>query len=294
MICMPHARLLIIEGDTAESRALEMSVGGVATSDGYADILRNLHPRTAIDIVYPADAAASLPAGRAMEAYDGIVITGSALHIYDGGPEIMRQIELVREALRHDTAIFGSCWGLQVLTVAAGGVVRRNPRGRELAVGRAIRLTSAGVHHPMYRGKPDIFDAPTVHRDEVSVLAPGSTLLAGNGFSRIQAIELKAGRAIGWATQYHPEYPLRELAAIIRRSPTLVEEGFFADDSERETYARDLDALDGDPAHRAIAWRLGIDDSILDWKIRTRELANWIDELVLPRMAARLSAAVRG
>lgn len=284
---MPAPRLLIVEGDTAESRALEVAAGGVATSDGYARVLRDLCPRAAIDIVFPADAGSFLPDGGAMEAYDGIAITGSALHVYEDRPEITRQIELIREALRHDVVLFGSCWGLQVLTVAAGGVVRRNPRGRELGIGRGIRLTAAGIDHAMYRGKPDLFSAPTVHRDEVETLAPGSVLLASNAFSRVQAIELKAGRAIAWATQYHPEYPLSEIAAIIRRTPTLVREGFFHGEAEREAHARDLDALDRAPGDRPLAWRLGIDETILDPLLRLRELANWIAELVVPRAAAR-------
>jgi GMP synthase (glutamine-hydrolysing) len=284
---MPAPRLLIVEGDTAESRALEVSVGGVATSDGYARVLRDLCPRAAVDIVFPADAGSSVPDGGAMEAYDGIAITGSALHVYEHRPEVDRQIELIREALRHDVVLFGSCWGLQVLTVAAGGAVRRNPRGRELGIGRGIRLTAAGIDHAMYRGKPDLFSAPTVHRDEVETLAPGSTLLAGNAFSRVQAIELKVGRATAWATQYHPEYPLGELAAIIRRTPPLVREGFFHDEAEREAHARDLDALDRAPGDRPLAWRLGVDETILDPSLRLRELANWIADLVMPRAAAR-------
>ncbi len=41
-----------------------------------------------VDICYPADPGANLPDGAASEGYDGIAITGSGLHIYDGGPAI--------------------------------------------------------------------------------------------------------------------------------------------------------------------------------------------------------------
>ena len=44
--------------------------------------------------------------------------------------------------------MFGSCWGLQVITAAAGGSVRKNPKGREIGFGRGIRLTEAGRKHP--------------------------------------------------------------------------------------------------------------------------------------------------
>lgn len=288
---MTVPRLLVVEGDTPESRALEVAMGGVATSDGYAEVLRQISPRARIDIAYPADSGRELPSGADLETYDGIALTGSSLHVYDDAPEVTRQIAYLREALSRDIAVFGSCWGLQVLTVAAGGTVRRNPRGRELAFGRDIRLTEAGRGHPMYRGKPTSFTAPTVHLDEVATLAPGSTLLAGNAFSAVQAVELRAGAALAWAVQYHPEYPLRELAAIIRRNPALVAEEFFADHGEREAYACDLDTLDRAPGTRRLAWRLGLDDTVLDAAVRTRELANWMTDVVTPRLRRRASAA---
>ena len=73
-------------------------------------------------------------------------------------------------------------WGLQVVVTAAGGSVRKNPKGREIGFGRGIRLTEAGRKHPMYIGKLDVFNAPTVHLDEVDMLPPGSTasMICGN------------------------------------------------------------------------------------------------------------------
>src|SRR3954447_9653723 len=131
---MPAPRLLVCEGNTAELRAKQVETGGSAMSDGYADVLRRMLPEAIIDICYPADAGANLPIG-GLEGYDGVTITGSALNVYDGGPEIERQIELARAVLKSRTPLFGSCWGLQVVTVAAGGTVRPNPKGRELSVG---------------------------------------------------------------------------------------------------------------------------------------------------------------
>ena len=63
--------------------------------------------------------------------------------------------------------------------MAAGGTAR-NPKGREIGFGRGIRLTDAGRKHPMYVGKAEVFNAPTVHLDEVETLAPGTTVLATN------------------------------------------------------------------------------------------------------------------
>src|ERR1044072_3837958 len=124
---MSAPRLLVCEGNTAELRAKQVEAGGGAMSDGYADLLQNVLPGAGVDSSYPADPGATLPIG-GIEGYDGIAITGSALNVYDSGPEIDGQIELAREVLKAKPPLFGSCWGLQVITVAAGGPGRANPK----------------------------------------------------------------------------------------------------------------------------------------------------------------------
>ena len=280
-------RLLVCEGNTAELRAKQVTAGGQIMSDGYADLLRSLLPGAVVDICYPADPGANLPIG-GLEGYDGVAITGSALNVYDRGPTIDPQIELAREVLKSKTPLFGSCWGLQVITVAAGGVVRANPKGRELGVGRKITLTPAGRDHPMYQGKDSVFDAVTVHLDEVEILAPGTTVLAMNAQSDVQAAEINVDGATAWGVQYHPEFTLGDMAAIFRRyGSRLMREGFFADAPARDAYVADLETLDREPDNKSLAWRYGLDASVLDPRVRTIELANWIEHQVLPARAGR-------
>jgi GMP synthase (glutamine-hydrolysing) len=285
---MPSPRLLVIEGNTPQTMAEHVAVGGVPASRGYADLLRELLPGAAVDICYPADAAAALPSGQALEGFDGIAITGSSLHVYNGGAEVKRQIELVKSALATGTPLFGSCWGLQVIAAASGGHVRKNPKGREIGFGRGIRLTEAGREHPMYVGKFDVFNAPTVHLDEVDGLPPGATVLASNAMSAVQSVEIRTRGSVAWAVQYHPEYPLRELAAIVRRIGTrLIGEGFFADEADMKNYSADLDLLDRDPGCKRLSWRNGVSANILDKKLRVSEIANWIEFQVLPTRVKR-------
>jgi GMP synthase (glutamine-hydrolysing) len=214
---MPAPRLLVMEGNSPATRAQQVAAGGTVASQGYADLLQDLLPGVVVDICFPGDPGANLPDGTALADYDGVAITGSGLHVYDDGPEVTRQIELARAVLDAGVPVFGSCWGLQVLTVAAGGSVRKNPKGREIGFGRGIRLTEAGRKHPMYAGKPDVFNAPTVHLDEIDTVAPGTTVLASNHMSAVQSAEIRVNGAAAWGVQYHPEYPLREVAAIVRR-----------------------------------------------------------------------------
>ena len=267
---MPSPRLLVIEGNSPATMAEHVSHGGTVASRNYGDLLKTLLPGVEVDVCFPADTAASLPAGAALEGYDGIAITGSSLHVYKGVP------------------VVGSCWGLQVITAAAGGTVRRNPQGREIGFGRGIRLTEQGRKHPMYAGKAEVFNAPTVHLDEVETVAPGTTVLAANAVSQVQSIELKTGGSTAWAVQYHPEYPLSELATIVRRIGTrLIEEGFFANETDMTSYAEDLDILHRDPACKRLSWRHGVSSNVLDKKLRTGELANWLEFQVLPTRAKR-------
>jgi GMP synthase (glutamine-hydrolysing) len=285
---MPSPRLLVIEGNSPQTMAEHVAAGGIPASKGYSDLLRELLPGAIVDICYPGDPAAALPVGEALEGYDGIAITGSGLHVYNGGAEVTRQIDLVRVALTTGTPVFGSCWGIQVIVAAAGGSVRKNPQGREIGFGRGIRLTESGRKHPMYVGKLDVFNAPTVHLDEVAALPAGSAVLATNAMSDVQSVEIKYNGTVAWGVQYHPEYPLRELAAIVRRIGTrLIGEGFFANEADMRSFAEDLDTLDKDPQCKRLSWRHGISKNVLDKKLRVGEVANWIEFQVLPTRVKR-------
>jgi GMP synthase (glutamine-hydrolysing) len=286
---MPAPRFLVVEGNSPDGRGLLKAAGGRPPSEGYAELLRDLSPGALTDICYPADPGANLPDKGGLEGYDGIALTGSALHIYDSGPHVTPQIELARAALASGTPLFGSCWGLQVINVAAGGTVRRNPKGREIGLGRRIRLTAEGRGHPMYAGKDEVFNAVTVHLDEVEMLAPGMRVLATNAISDVQAAELKSANGmVAWGVQYHPEYTLRDMAATFRRhGKRCIEEGFFPDEQSLIAYSKELEAIDDDPTIKWLTWRHALDRVILDKSIRTREIKNWIDHQVTPKRQTR-------
>jgi GMP synthase (glutamine-hydrolysing) len=280
--------LLVIEGNTAEGRALYKAAGGAAPSDSYSKLLRELLPGAIVDVCYPADSGANLPDRMGLEGYDGIAITGSSLNMYNGGPAIERQVELVRSVFASHTPTFGSCWGLQLLTTAAGGSVRKNPKGREIGFGRRIGLTAAGRGHDMYDRKAEVFDAITVHLDEVETLAPGMQVLAANAVSQVQAAELRVNGTTAWGVQYHPEYSLHDMASTVRRyGKRMVDDGFFSNESELLNYAHDLEVLHSDPHNKSLAWRHGIDGAVLEKPTRVKEIENWITHQVLPTRAKR-------
>jgi GMP synthase (glutamine-hydrolysing) len=287
---MTTLRLLVVEGNIQKGRERAVASGGRVASEWYGELLRRLSPvPTVVDVCYAADPGANLPDQAGLSEYDGIAVTGSALNVYDGGPNVDPQVELVREAFRTPVPMFGSCWGLQVATVAAGGTVRKHPEGREIGIGRRIEVTDAGHGHGMYVAKPRLFDAITVHLDDVETLAPGTTVLATNAWSPVQAAEIATPGGGGfWGTQYHPEYTFGEIAAVFRRyGETLIRQGLFPDMAAQDAFVADLDALERDPTAKPLVWKYGLDATVLDPAIRSRELKNWLEQAVLPTKSTR-------
>jgi len=285
---MAPLRLLVIDGNTAEARARQVAAGGRRMADAYAELLRSLRSDAEVDICRPTEVEAELPDVTKLRGYDGVAMTGSALNIYDRGPAIERQIGLMGAVFASGTPFFGSCWGLQVATVAAGGSVRRHPGGREIGVAAPIRRTAAGAGHPLLAGKPDPYAAITVHLDEVERPAPGTTVLAGNEWSPVQAAEIRRGSGVAWAVQYHPEYTFDDIAVTMRRyAPALVEQGLFGSEADAAQHAAGLRDLGERPEDTALASRYGADASVLSAPTRTLELQNWIDRLVVPTRAQR-------
>jgi len=207
------------------------------------------------------------------------VLTGSALNIYDLAPEVTRQIDLMRAAYASGTPVFGSCWGLQVGAVAAGGDVKKNPLGREVGFARNIAPSDAGRAHPMLAGRPAAYDAPAIHLDIIATPPDDCIVLAAK-------IRVNGGAL--WGVQYHPEFSLAEIGAILdSRRRMLVGEGFCATLEEAAAYAAELKALDADPARHDLAWRHGLDGEVLDPVRRTAEIRNFVEHRVKPEKSRR-------
>ena len=285
---MASLHFLVIDGYRRDGR--ESLVAGGATTAGklYERMLLGCRPDASVDILYPADPGSALPEGAALAAYDAIAWTGSSLTVHDGGdPAVRPQIELARAAFEAGIPSFGSCWAAQIAVVAAGGRCAVNPRGREMGIARKITLTDDGRAHPLYIGKPRVFDAFISHEDEITHLPSGALSLAGNAFSGVQAVCVTHRRGTFWAVQYHPEYDLHELARLTHaRMDRLVGMGFFAGAEAARDYVSKLETLHQDPSRRDLAWLLGIDDDVMNEDVRQIEVRNWIEHLVLPRKRA--------
>lgn len=286
---MMALRFLVVEGNTRSAREAHRAAYGQMLSESYAQVILDIEQAAVCDIAFPTDEGANLPDRSGLASYDGIVLTGSHLNIYDRTPEITRQIDLMRAIYASRTPSFGSCWGLQVAAVAADGDVQKNPLGREVGFARRLRRTDAGRGHPMLEGRPEVYDAPAIHLDMVTALPQDATVIATNSVSEVQAAEIRKDGGTFWGVQYHPEFSLAELAVILRqRTELMIREGFCRAPEEVYSYADDLTVLDKEPSRLDLAWRHGVDAEVLDAKRRTREIRNFIEHRV------KMEKSVRG
>jgi len=263
--------LLVVDAYPKEGRQRLVDAGGTEGGALYRRMLERMAPEAEIEVVHPADAAPERTSG-----WDGAVWTGSNLSILDRGtPEIEGLLTFAKQLLGAGVPSFGSCFAVQLATVATGGTCRASPKGREFGVARQIELNERGSAH---LGKPARFDAFTSHADEVTALGPGAVLLASNAWSRVQAACVEGEAGSFWAVQYHPEYDCHEVASLCRlRSDELVAQGTFESHAEAERYVEQLEHLHAEPHDIEAAATLGIDETLLDADTRTREVRNWLE-----------------
>lgn len=280
----PH--FLIVDGYTKSAREQLQSGGASVAADLYSAMLKKCSPEgTTCEIVFPSDPGVKLPKDAALRSFDGIAWTGCSLCLNDESAEVRQQVDFARSAFAAGVPGFGSCWAAQIAVVAAGGRIAPNPHGREMGVARKIQLTPAGRSHPLYEGKPSVFDAFISHDDEITHLPPGAECLATNAWTRVQAVCVTHLGTQFWGLQYHPEYDLHELARLTYcRIEKLMRYGFFRSEQAGHEYVELLETLHKDPSRKDIAWLLGIDADVMNEDIRWAEVRNWVQRLVIPGM----------
>lgn len=270
-------RLLVAESETREQRAKRRADVGQSEGESFVSVVRDLAPGAAIDRIAPLDADEAVLSAEAIRDYDAVFVTGSPVHAYDDTPEVQRQIAFMRAVFASGVPGFGSCAGLQLAVVAAGGRVRQMPERKEVGIARRLTATEAGRGHPMLAGRPPSWDALTIHFDEVEALPEGAVLLAGNGRSDVHAAEIRCGAGVFWGVQYHPELSPGEIGAALRRqAESLVEEGLVTGVDIVADRAALFERLQDDPDGREVRWLLGVDEEVALAENRRRELSNFL------------------
>lgn len=287
---MPNRRLnlLVAESEPGEARDQRRESVGRSSGETYEAVLAHIALGADIQRIKPVDTPGEIPDAAGLADFDGVFLTGSPLHLYKETPETRRVVEFMCAVFDAGVPAFGSCAGLQVATVAAGGSVRPMGERREAGFARRIFPTEAGRSHPLLRGRPPAFDAPAIHSDEVAALPDGALRLASNATTEVQAAEIRCGDGVFWGVQYHPEISLFEAAAALRRqADDLVQQGLATSVEAVEEQAQLVEALHDAPQRRDLAWRLGLDPQVTEPERRSVEIRNFIEHLVLPTRSGR-------
>jgi len=145
----------------------------------------------------------------------GFIITGSSSSVTDRHPWMLRAEELVRAIAASKTPLFGICFGHQLVAQALGGLVAKNPRGREIGTVRCR-------HHAddaFYAGVPNDFDVNTTHVDSVVRLPSGARALASTALEPVAAFAI--GERIR-CVQFHPEIDGDAMRGYVRARAHLI------------------------------------------------------------------------
>jgi len=142
---MNKEKFLIVDGYPKSSRDDFDKAGMKHAWRLYAEMLQRHLPEAQYSVWFPSDTP-ELPDSLGPEHYAGVLWTGCNLTIYhDDDERVTRQIPLAKQAYEKGTPQFGSCWGLQMAVVAAGGKVEPNPLGREMGLARKIHITGKNL-----------------------------------------------------------------------------------------------------------------------------------------------------
>ncbi|MCF6335720.1 MAG: type 1 glutamine amidotransferase [Spirochaetales bacterium] len=278
-------KFLITDSYPKESRDVFDEFGVVLAGNLYRDLLLQHLPDAEYDLFYTSDEGVEIPKGKELKEYDGVLWPGCNLTVYhDHDPRVTKLVDLSRDAFAAGVPQFGSCWAAQMAVYAAGGKVAPNPKGREMGIARKIYLSDEGKVHPMYEGKPPVFDGFISHDDIITEMPPDSRVLSSNDFTPVQAVEVNYKNGVFWATQYHPEYTLEVVSRLIlTREEKLTRQGYFRSHDEMLKYSENLKSIFNDPDQKNLRWQYAVDDDILVDEIRQLEFVNWLNKLVIPK-----------
>lgn len=150
----------------------------------------------ALDVRRPY-AGEQLPAE--LDEHDGMLVLGGHMGAYDDAdfPWLAQVKALVRRAAESEVPVFGICLGHQLVTVALGGSVHRNPRGQQLGV---LPVGWAEVDDPVLGSRPSA--AIQWNDDVVESLPGGAVELARTADGEVQAARFAP---TVWGVQSHPE-----------------------------------------------------------------------------------------
>ncbi|MEE2950966.1 MAG: gamma-glutamyl-gamma-aminobutyrate hydrolase family protein [Pseudomonadota bacterium] len=272
-------RLLVVASETPTQRAQRRRHAGASSDETYKETLLSLRPDASVETISCVDTALD-PPGFDLEGFDGVFFAGSPIDMQNDGLEARSAANFMSNVYQVGVPAFGSCAGLQIAAVAAGG--RSEPRLPHMKAGfvRGITATDAGRRHPLLAGREIVWNAPAMHAQIVAELPEGGTLLARSRHTPVEAAEIRHANGVFYGVQYHPEISLAEIAMALRReTDDLIAQGLARAAGDVDEYAQMLEQLAEAPERDDLAWRLGLDDDVIVPAMRLIEIRNFLSFL---------------
>ena len=185
---MPHRVLVVQHQDTCPPALLSEWLVAAGLS---------------IDVRRP-DRGEALPADT--DGHDALLVLGGSMDSFDeaGHPWLADTVTLLRRAVERDVPTLGICLGHQLLAHACGGVVARNPRGRQLGV-LPMGWTAEAADDLLVRGAAAT-DVPARclqwNQDIVVEMPTAAVVLATTPDGEPQLVRFAPS---AWGVQAHPE-----------------------------------------------------------------------------------------
>ena len=132
-----------------------------------------------------------------IQAFDGVMITGSPASVHDDAAWVSQLFDLIREMDAAEVPVFGACFGHQAIAMALGGSVDRNPEGWV----HGFAMTDSVGELP-FSERPGQVGLYASHIGQVVDVPEGAEVVASGPGCKVGGY-LK-GRHI-FTTQYHPE-----------------------------------------------------------------------------------------
>ncbi len=133
-----------------------------------------------------------------LDVFDGLVVSGSEVGVYDETPWMAPLRDLLLAAREAQKPIFGICFGHQIMADTFGGRAEKDPRG--IVVGRRI-----------YEVEGVPLAAHVWHQDQVTSMPPEAILKGGADYCPIGVLEYDFP---GLSVQFHPEYTRPKLERL--------------------------------------------------------------------------------
>lgn len=193
---------------------------------------------------HPSNQWATVDASRTpfppLSSFDGLIISGSMENAVPDQekPWMNQTYQHIRETIEAKKPVFGVCGGLQFTVRALGGMVMKNPVGRNFGLSNTT-LTEAGQRDPLLSKYGNEADVLASHSYRASDLPAGCQLLSSAAKSPFDAIGYQSHVRL---VQFHPEFTpeiISRLAHVHRT--TLIQDGHVSEADFEEYVAKTRD-----------------------------------------------------